>query len=110
MENVSYEDFAKVDLRIGKIISAEPIEESEKLIKLQVDLGEDKPRQILAGIKKNYSADELVNKNIVVVANLEPRKLMGIESQGMLLAASTEGGEPVLLTSISEIDPGAKVK
>lgn len=93
---------------MGEIVKAEKIEGSEKLLKLIVDLGSEK-RQIVAGIAKEYSVDELIGKEIVVVANLEPKKLMGIESQGMLLAADFEG-KPVILIPEKKVPPGAKVK
>ncbi|MFA6423536.1 MAG: methionine--tRNA ligase subunit beta [Patescibacteria group bacterium] len=109
-EVISYDDFSKLNLKVGKIIKAEPIEESEKLIKLEVDLGEESPRQILAGIKLHYEAEELVGKNIVVIANLEPRKLMGLESNGMLLAAGGSTGKPVLLTTLEDIAPGSEIR
>ena len=92
---ITFEDFQKLDLRIGKVVSAERVEGSEKLLKLKVDLG-DGERQIIAGVGLHYAIEELVNRKIVVVANLEPRALMGLESQGMLLAADTPEG-PVLL-------------
>jgi methionyl-tRNA synthetase len=85
---ITYDDFAKVKLRVGQIMQAERVEKSEKLLKLSVDIGEDKERQILAGIAKYYSPEVLVGRKIAVVANLKPAKLMGILSEGMLLAAS----------------------
>ncbi len=105
---IKFENFQKIDLRVGEIVKAEKIEGSEKLLKLIVDLGSEK-RQIVAGIAKEYSVDELIGKEIVVVANLEPKKLMGIESQGMLLAADFEG-KPVILIPEKKVPPGAKVK
>lgn len=92
---VSFEEFKKLDLRIGKIISAEKVEGSEKLVKLAVDLG-DSERQIIAGIAQYYSPEELANRKVVIVANLEPKTILSLESQGMLLAADTPEG-PVLL-------------
>lgn len=92
---ISFDEFKKLDLRVGKIINAEKVEGSEKLIKLTVDIG-DGERQLLAGIKQYYDPEELNNRKVVVVANLEPRTIMGLESQGMLLAADTLEG-PVLL-------------
>lgn len=112
---MTIDEFRKVDLRVGKILSAERVEGSEKLVELQVDLGEkdesgaDKPRQVLAGVGKVYEPEQLVGRQIVVVANLEPRKMMGLESQGMLLAASDEAGEPVILTIDYEVAPGSKI-
>ena len=92
---ISHDEFSKLDLRIGKIESAERVEGSEKLLKLSVDLGSEH-RQMLAGIGQYYAPEELANRKVVVVANLEHRKMMGLESQGMLLAADTPEG-PVLL-------------
>jgi len=108
MDTISYEDFKRLDLRVAKIIEAERVENSEKLIRLQIDLGEEK-RQIVAGIGKFYNPEDLINKQIVVVANLEPRKLMGEESQGMLLAASNEDQISLLIPD-QEIPTGAIVK
>jgi len=108
MDTISYEDFKRLDLRVAKIIEAERVENSEKLIRLQIDLGEEK-RQIVAGIGKFYNPEDLINKQIVVVANLEPRKLMGKESQGMLLAASNEDQISLLIPD-QEISTGAIVK
>jgi methionyl-tRNA synthetase len=104
---INYEDFSKIDLRVAKIIEAERVEDSEKLIKLQISLGEEK-RQIVAGIGKKYSPKDLINKQIIIVANLEPRKLIGLESQGMLLAANNEK-ELCLLQPDAEIAPGSEV-
>lgn len=107
-ELINIDDFAKVELRVGKVISAEKVEKSEKLLKLQVDIGED--RQIVAGIAKSYTPDDLIGKKIVVVANLKPTKLMGIESHGMLLAATDEEGRLSILTLDREVKQGARVK
>lgn len=104
---INFEDFKKVDLRVGKVISAERIKGSDKLLKLQVNIGEEE-RQILAGIGKNHEPEDLVNKEIIIVVNLEPRMMMGLESQGMLLAASDDGG-PILLTTEKEAFPGSSV-
>jgi methionyl-tRNA synthetase len=105
---VSIEDFARVELKIGRVIGAERVEKSEKLIKLRVDIGEE--RQIVAGIGKVYDPEYLIGKDVVVVANLKPAKLMGIESRGMLLAATDEDGRPAILTLDREVKPGSKVK
>ncbi len=105
---ITYDDFAKIELKVAKIVAAERVEKSEKLIKLQLEVGDEK-RQIVAGIGKAYEAAELVGKEIIIVANLAPKALMGVESHGMLLAAG--GGEkPVLLTPEKEIESGARVK
>jgi len=106
---ISIDDLAKIDLRVGVIKSAERIPNADKLLKLQVDIGEE-VRQILAGIALAYAPEELVGRKIVVVANLAPRKMRGLESNGMLLAASVADGKPVLCTFAEDIAPGAKIK
>ena len=105
---ISMEDFLKVQLKAAKVLSAERVPKSEKLLKLQVDLGNEQ-RQIVAGIGKRYEPDQLVGRQVVIVANLKPAKLMGVESQGMVLAAGDHevGG---LVTILEEVDPGTKVK
>ncbi len=104
---INFEDFKKVDLRVGKIIEAEKVEKSEKLIRLIIDIGEEK-RQILSGIAEFYNPEELIGKQVVVVVNLEPRMMMGFESQGMVLAASREN-RPILITPEEEVDPGTQI-
>jgi methionyl-tRNA synthetase len=107
-ELIGIEDFGKVDLRVGKIIAAERVEKSDKLIKLQVDITTE-TRQVVAGIGKSYTPEELLGKSVVIVANLKPAKLMGVESQGMLLAAST-GDLLAVATFDRETKPGSRVK
>ncbi|MCO6474566.1 MAG: methionine--tRNA ligase [Melioribacteraceae bacterium] len=109
LPEINYEDFAKLDLRTAKIIGVEKIKKSDKLVKLQVDLGFEK-RQIVAGISKHYEAEELIGKNIVVVANLKSAKLFGHESQGMVLAAETKDGNLFLLEPNGKSGLGSKVK
>lgn len=106
---IAFEDFKKIELKIGKILAAERVAESDKLIKLRVTLGEEE-RQLVAGIGKAYEPEALVGREIVVAANLAPRTMMGLESQGMLLAASDADGVPVLLTPDREVSPGSVVK
>ena len=89
-DQVLIDDFMKIDLRTGKIIEAEKIKKSKKLLKLKVDIGSE-VRQVVAGIAESYEPDQLINRTIILVANLKPAKLMGIESQGMLLAANNNG-------------------
>lgn len=108
MENISFEDFKKLDLRVGKVISADPVEGSEKLIKLEFDLGDLGRRQILAGIAQYYKTKDLVDRYFVIVANLEPRKMMGLESQGMVLCADTDDG-PICLSPIKNAPVGSKI-
>jgi methionyl-tRNA synthetase len=104
-------DFVKIDLRVGEVRSAERIPKADKLLLLTVDIGEEKPRQILAGIAEYYEPEKLVGRRIVVVANLKPRKLRGYESQGMLLAASVgEEGKPVIATFTEDVPNGARLK
>ncbi|MDP2628861.1 MAG: methionine--tRNA ligase subunit beta [Nanoarchaeota archaeon] len=108
---ISFEDFEKLDLRVGKIIKIEEIPEADKLYKLTVDLGKELgKRTICAGIKKYYPKEELKNKKIVVITNLAPRKLKGIESQGMLLAASDDKkAEVILISPEKDIETGSKI-
>ena len=106
---ITYDDFRKVELKIAKIVEAEEVLGAEKLLKLQIDLGNSEKRQIVAGIKKQYQAKDLIGKEIVVVTNLEPRMVMGLESNGMLLAASDEKG-PVILLPEREVPPGSGIK
>ena len=105
---ITIDEFQKVNLRVGKIISAEKIAKSERLLKLEVDIGSEK-RTVLAGIAKSYDPEKLIGRSTVIVANLKPAKLFGIESQGMLLAAS-KGDELRIVTFEDEADIGAKVK
>ena len=105
---ITLEDFAKVELKIGKVLEAKRVEGSNKLIAMKVDTGEE--RQIVAGIGKAYLPEELVGKSIVVVMNLQPAKLMGVESQGMLLAASDADGRLSILTTYRDIKTGSKVR
>ncbi len=108
---ISIDDFGKVKLRVGQIVAAERIEKSEKLLKLQVDLGEESgPRQILAGIAKHYEPDAVIGRKIVVVANLKPAKLMGHASEGMLLAASDTNGNLELIFPGAAMPPGSTVR
>ncbi len=107
METINYEDFIKVDLRIAKIIEAERVEGSTKIIKTIIDLGEEK-RQVLAGIGEFYSPEELINKFVAVVANLSPKKIMGMDSEGMILAVKDEE-DLSLLTINKEIEIGSKI-
>ncbi|MCZ6819872.1 MAG: methionine--tRNA ligase [Calditrichaeota bacterium] len=106
---VSFDEFKKIDMRVAKVLSAEKVEKTDKLLRLEVQIGEEK-RQIVAGMAEFLSPDELVGKTVVVVVNLQPVKIRGLESQGMLLAAETESGELSLLTVEKEIASGAKIK
>ena len=106
-EEITYDDFAKLDIRIGKIVTAEAIKKSEKLLRLEVDIGEETPRQVVAGIAQTHEPAELVGRKVVVLANLKPAKLFGVESRGMLLAADADGA--VLLMPEKEVNTGTKI-
>jgi len=106
---ISFDDFCKVELRVGKVIEASDHPNADKLILLKVDLG-DEQRQIIAGLKGYYTPDQLMGKEIIIVVNLAPRMMRGLESQGMLLAASSQDrSKVVVLGPETEIEPGASV-
>ncbi|OPX99790.1 MAG: Methionine--tRNA ligase [Syntrophorhabdus sp. PtaB.Bin047] len=108
MDNITFDDFIKIDLRVAEIKTCEDIEGADKLYKLTIDMGEE--RLIVAGIKQYYTKEELTGKKIAVVANLEPRKLRGIMSHGMLLAASNEDKSSVVLLTLDKAIPnGSKI-
>ncbi|MEN3332429.1 MAG: methionyl-tRNA synthetase [Blastocatellia bacterium] len=108
---ISIDDFIKVELRAATVLEAERVPKADKLLRLVVEIGEDKPRQILAGIAEHYAPEEIIGRKIIVVANLAPRKLRGLESNGMLLAASVgETGKPVLATFAEDVPNGARLK
>ncbi len=106
---ISIDDFVKVKLKVGRVLEAEPVEGSDKLMKLQVVIGEEK-RQIVAGIRKNYSAEDLIGRQVIVCVNLKPVKLRGVESNGMLLAATDADGGAILLQPDREAPEGTGVK
>ena len=109
-ENViSFEDFQKLNLRVAEILEIEDIEGADKLYKLKIDVGELGQRIICAGIKEFYSKDELLNQKVIIVENLAPRKMRGIESHGMLLAAD-ENGKPTLIAPEKDVGNGCKIR
>ncbi|MFC1755798.1 hypothetical protein ACFLZK_00180 [Patescibacteria group bacterium] len=109
-ETVSFNDFIKLDVRAGEILSCGVVENSEKLVNLKVDFGELGERQIIAGISKWYECDDLVGKQVLFVVNLEPRKIMGLESQGMLLAlGASEDSKPILIVPNERVENGESV-
>jgi methionyl-tRNA synthetase len=108
-QHIMIDDFAKVELRVAQILVAERVPKADKLLRLEVDLGTEK-RQILAGIAEFYEPEKLIGRRIVIVANLAPRKMRGLESNGMLLAASLEGGAPVLAGFLEDVPLGARLK
>lgn len=105
---LSFEQFAGVELRIGTILSAQPVQGSEKLLKLSVDFGEGAPRQVVSGIAKSFSPEQLAGKQHAFVTNLAPRKMMGIESQAMILAADGVGGL-ALVAPTTPVSPGSQL-
>jgi methionyl-tRNA synthetase len=106
---ISIDDFMKVELRVAKVLAAEKVEKSKKLLKLSVDVGTEQ-RTLVAGIAEAYEPEALVGKTVVIVFNLKPAKLMGIESNGMVLAASPDGGKPTVVTFENPPDPGTRVR
>jgi methionyl-tRNA synthetase len=108
-KRISIDEFMKVELRVARVLEAEAVPKSKKLLKLKVDTGADQ-RTIVAGIAEAYQPEQLVGRTIVIVANLQPAKLMGVESNGMVLAASPEGGLPMLVAVDPSIPPGARVR
>ncbi len=108
LSQISIEDFSKIQMRVGQILEADKIEGSRKLIKLRVDIGTE-VRQVVAGIAEAYEPASLLNRKVVIVANLKPARLMGVESNGMIVAASVDG-KPVLATFAEEVPNGALLK
>jgi methionyl-tRNA synthetase len=107
---ITIDDFTKVELRVGQVISAERVKGADKLLHLKVDLAEAEPRSIVAGIAEAYAPEALIGRKVVIVANLAPRKLRGLTSNGMIVAASIEGGKPVLAGFLEDIPVGARLK
>jgi methionyl-tRNA synthetase len=108
-DKISIDDFMKVDLRVAKVLAAEKVPNSRKLVKLSIDVGTEQ-RTLVAGIAEAYEPEQLVGRTIVMVFNLKPAKLMGIESNGMVLAASTDGGKPILVSFDQDVPLGARVR
>jgi methionyl-tRNA synthetase len=106
---ISIDDFAKVELRVAQVKSAERVKGADKLLRLEVDLGTE-VRQLVAGIAEAYAPETLIGRKVVVVANLAPRKLRGLESNGMIVAASPEGGKPVLASFLEDVPVGTRLK
>ena len=108
---ITIEDFIKVDLRVGEIKVAERVPNADKLLRFEVDLGEEQPRQILAGLAEWYEPEKLIGRKVVVVANLKPRKMRGLESRGMICAASlTEDDTPAIATFLEDVKIGSRLK
>jgi len=107
---ITIDDFVKVDLRVGIVKSAVPVKGADKLLHLAVDIGEPQPRSIVAGIALAYKPEALVGRKVVIVANLAPRKLRGLESQGMIVAASVGDGAPALASFLEDVPIGARLR
>jgi len=108
MEQITFDEFKRMDLRVGQITKAERVEGTQKLVKLEVDIGTEK-RQIVAGVSEAYPPETLVGKRIIVVANLKPARIRGVESQGMLLAADV-GDRPIIPFFEEDVPAGTKLR
>ncbi len=108
-ELIGIDYFSKVQMRVGQVLEAEKVEGSRKLIRMRVDIGTE-VRQVVAGIAEAYDAASLVNRKVVIVANLKPARLMGLESNGMIVAATAEGGRPVLVSFSEDVPNGALLR
>jgi methionyl-tRNA synthetase len=108
MEQITFDEFKRMDLRVGQVLKAEKVEGTQKLVKLEVDIGMEK-RQMVAGVAEVYPPETLIGKRIIVVANLKPARIRGIESQGMLLAADLEG-KPIVPFFKEDVPAGTKVR
>lgn len=106
---IGIDDFTKVEMRVGQVKVAEKVQGADKLLRLEVDLGNE-VRQVVAGIAEAYAPELLVGRKVAIVTNLAPRKLRGLESNGMILAASVEGGKPVLASFLEDVPIGARLK
>ena len=107
---IDFEDFMKVEMRVGEVKSAERVPKTDRLLHLMVDIGEPEPRSIVAGIAEAYEPESLIGRKVVIVANLKPRKMRGVESNGMIVAASLDGGKPVLAGFHEDVPAGASLR
>ncbi|HRD53431.1 MAG TPA: methionine--tRNA ligase subunit beta, partial [Flavobacteriales bacterium] len=107
---ITFDDFAKLDLRVGTITAAERVPKADKLLKLTIDLGEAQPRTVVSGIAQHYAPEQLPGQQVVLVANLEPRKMRGVESQGMVLMAEDANGKLVFVQPKDAVGPGGEVR
>ncbi len=106
---ISFDDFKKLNIVVGTVENAEEIDGSEKLYKFGINLG-DEIRQIIGGLKPSYAKDQLIGKQVLILENLEPQKLMGLESQGMILCASDENGKAIIITPEKPVNNGSQIK
>lgn len=107
---ISYEDFEKIEIKIGKVLAAERVPETDKLLKLEVDFGADDKRTIVSGIAHAIEVDDIIGREVPFITNLEPRTIKGIESQGMIMVAIDEEDKPVLLHPTKDVPAGAEVR
>ena len=107
-KKITFEEFSKVELKVGRILSAENLPGYNKILRIVVDLGSEE-REIMSGLAKHYQPDEIVNKNVIVCTNLVPRKFGDQVSDGMILAATNDNGRPILLTVIEDTNPGCQI-
>ncbi len=110
IQQITIDDFAKIVLKVGKVVECQKVEKADKLLCSKIDLGEEQPRTIVSGIAKYYSPEEMVGKQVIVVTNLKPVKLRGIESQGMVLCASDEEGNLALIAPEKSMKSGSEVR
>lgn len=108
METITYEDFKKLDIRVGTIKEAEKVEKSNKLLKLLIDVGDNEPRQVVSGIAEYYIPKSLVGRQLLVLVNLESKAIMGIESKGMILAANAQG-TPIWISPERQVKEGVSI-
>ena len=108
-DRITIDDFMKVDLRVAKVLTAEKVPNSRKLVKMTIDVGTEQ-RTLVAGIAEAYEPEQLVGRTVAIVFNLKPAKLMGIESNGMVLAASPDGGKPMLVGFDQDVPPGTRIR
>ncbi|MDE5756194.1 MAG: methionine--tRNA ligase subunit beta [Clostridia bacterium] len=109
LQQIGIEDFAKIELKVGTVVECKKVEKADKLLCSQIDVGEDKPRTIVSGIAKYYSPEDMVGRQVIVVTNLKPAKLRGIESQGMVLCAEDENGDLALIMPSKPVKSGSIV-
>ena len=109
MSTITYDDFAKLDIRVAKVIATEPIEGKSRIIKGRIDLGDDDQRDVIIGGAQYYQPEDIVGKTVIVIANLEPKKMAGVESNAMLLAADVDD-KPFWLTVTEEVPLGSPIK
>lgn len=105
---INFDEFQKVEMKVGKIINAHKVENADRLLKLEVDFG-DETRQVVSGIAESYNAEDLVGKSTIFVVNLEPRTIKGVESNGMIIAVHDDNNLPVLFFPEKEVSPGSQI-